>query len=69
MTEYIVKVEYQMMQGLSHLTKTCAISGETMKEAKEYAKKLVGGEILKITAHKVKVNETVPELYYSWLYE
>lgn len=68
MTEYIVKVEYQMMFGASHIINIFAISAETMKEAKEYAKTLAVGEIIKITAHKVKENEEVPQIYYNWLY-
>lgn len=68
MTEYIVKVEFQMLFGASILTNTFAISAETMKEAKEYAKGLVSGEATKVTAHKVKPNEEIPQLYYSWLY-
>ncbi len=68
MTEYIVKVEFQMMLGASILTNTFAISAGSMKEAKEYAKGLVSGEVTKTTAHKVKPNEEVPQIYYRWLY-
>lgn len=66
--EYIVRVEYQVMFGASVLHNTFAISAETMKEAKIYAAGLVYGEITKITAHKVKEGEEVPQIYYSWLY-
>lgn len=68
MTEYIVRVEFQMMFGASHIENTFAISAECMKEAKEYAKNLVSGEVTKTTAHKVKPGEEVPQIYYSWLY-
>lgn len=68
MKEYIIKVEFQMMLGASHIKNTFAISAKCMKEAKEYAKTLVAGEIIKITAHKVKENEEVPQIYYNWLY-
>ena len=68
MTEYIVKVEFQMMFGASILTNTFAISADSMKEAKEYAKRLVSGEAVKTTAHKVRPNEEVPQIYYNWLY-
>lgn len=69
MSEYIVRVEFQMMFGSSHLYNIFAISAESMKEAKEYAKSLVSGEATKITAHKVKPGEEVPQIYYSWLYK
>ncbi len=68
MTEYIVKIEFEMMFGASILTNTFAISAKCMKEAKEYAKALVSGEVIKVTAHKVKSGEEVPYLYYSWMY-